>query len=192
MGYLKINEPGKAEPFFAQALDGFRRVKGENDPNTLNVTTNLADAYIAQGKLAEAEPLLQRKLDRERQKPDTPRPQIFDSLRALTKCQLGQKKYADAEKDLREMVEILKQILPDHWLAFEARSLLGESLLGQKKYDEAEKNLLDGYKGLEERSKQIPKEDQDCLSEAGDRLVRLYEEWGKPQEAESWRVKLKK
>ena len=40
--YLKRGQPGKAETFFAQALDGFRRAKGEADPNTLTVMANLA------------------------------------------------------------------------------------------------------------------------------------------------------
>ena len=128
----------------------------------------------------------------QRQTLDRSAPRLAIRSGPSTKCQLRQKKYADAEKDLRELVANFEKNAPGLWPAFEARSLLGESLLGQKKYDEAEKYLIEGYNGLELQAKQIPKEDQDCLTEGDDRLVRLYEEWGKPQEAESWRVKLKK
>ena len=49
-----------------------------------------------------------------------------------------------------------KSRIPDDWLTFNARSLLGGSLLGQKKYAEAEPLLLSGYEGMKQREDKIP------------------------------------
>ena len=36
----------------------------------------------------------------------------------------------------------------------------------------------------------IPAPRKHYLTEAGERVVRLYEDWGKPEEAAKWRAKL--
>ena len=67
-------------------------------------------------------------------------------------------------------------------------SLLGGSLLGQKKYADAEPLLLQGYQGMKQRDAQIPKVGKLRLSEAVDRLIDLYDAWGKKDEAAKWRA----
>ena len=79
--------------------------------------------------------------------------------------------------------------MPDDWTTFNARSLLGGSLVGQKKYAEAETVLVAGYEGLRERADQIPPQGKVRLHEALERLLQLYDEWGKPDEAAQWRAK---
>ena len=61
------------------------------------------------------------------------------------------------------------------------------ALLGQKNYDAAEPFLLGGYGGLTERASKIPAGSKRLLKEAGERLVQLYEAWGKPDKAAEWR-----
>jgi len=69
--------------------------------------------------------------------------------------------------------------------------LLGEALTGQKPSPEAERLLLSARKALEENRNKITPIDQDeTLRDAVGRLVRLYEAWGKPAEAETRRKKL--
>jgi len=72
--------------------------------------------------------------------------------------------------------------------SYDRQSLLGASLMGQGKYAEAEPLLIAGYKGLKKLSPAIAVEAN--LPEAGQRLVRLYTAWGKPDQADEWRRKL--
>ena len=99
-------------------------------------------------------------------------------------CLLKQAKYADAEPLLRECLVIREKELPDHWLRWNALSMLGEALSGQGKHAEAEPLLIEGYE------KMLP---PDPLSfrkrEALDRIIALYEAWGKPDKAAEWRAK---
>ena len=67
---------------------------------------------------------------------------------------------------------------------------LGGSLLGQAKYAEAEPLLLAGYEGMRAREAKTPRVKEDLPGTAGERIVRLYEAWGKPEEAKAWRAKL--
>ena len=92
--------------------------------------------------------------------------------------------------DPAEWIPALKAEMPDHWQRFHRESLLGASLLGQKKFDEAELPMIEGYKGMKEREAKIPAPLKRHLTEAGERVVRLYEEWGKPAEAAKWRAEL--
>ena len=64
-------------------------------------------------------------------------------------------------------------------------------MLGQKKYAEAEPLLLQGYEGMKQREAKIPAQfRQVSLTEALERLVKLYEDWDKPGEAANWKKKL--
>jgi hypothetical protein len=81
----------------------------------------------------------------------------------------------------------------DNWYRFRSESLLGESLLGQndpKKFDEAERLLIEGYEGMRRYEAKIPAPRKRYLAEAGERVLRLYEDWGKPDEAAKWRARL--
>ena len=73
---------------------------------------------------------------------------------------------------------------------FNTQSLLGGSLLGQKNYAGAEPLLLAGYEGMKEREAKIPPQGKPRLTEALERLVQLYDAWGKPDEAAAWRKRL--
>jgi hypothetical protein len=63
-------------------------------------------------------------------------------------------------------------------------------LLGQKRYSDAEPLLLAGYEGLKQRAAKLTSKDKPRLPEAIERLVQLYEETGKPDDAAKWRNEL--
>src|SRR5262249_46229493 len=88
---------------------------------------------------------------------------------------------------IREALAIRERKAPDDWSTFETRSLLGGSLLSQKKYTEAEPLLLQGFEGLKAREAKIPATSKKRVAEAGARIVRLYDTWGKKGKAEGWR-----
>lgn len=49
--------------------------------------------------------------------------------------------------------------------------------------------LLSGYQGLVHGA--IPPLTRSEIAQAGDRIVQLYQDWGKPEQAAEWRTKLK-
>jgi hypothetical protein len=78
------------------------------------------------------------------------------------------------------------------WNTFNARSRLGGSLLGQKKYAEAEPLIVSVYESMKARAARIPPPSKASFTEAVERVVRLYEEWGKREKAAEWRTRLAK
>jgi hypothetical protein len=88
---------------------------------------------------------------------------------------------------LQDCVAIRQKKLPGHWATFDALGLLGEALAGQKQYAKAEPVLKKAYEGLRANRKAIPPAGAKKVEEAVERLIRLYDSWGKPDEAASWR-----
>ena len=129
-------------------------------------------------------------------------PALARALGEYTFTLLGNGKFSEAEPTAREGLSIYEKKLPDDWRTFNARSMLGGSLLGQKKYAEAEPLLLSGYEGLKQREDKIapasnplevwrfPEESQPWLKESLRRLVQLYQEMGRPDDAAKWKKTL--
>ena len=65
------------------------------------------------------------------------------------------------------------------------------SLAGEKQYGQAEPLLVDGYKKMMERKATIPLDGRSEMAQAGGGILRLYQDWGKPEKANAWRQKLK-
>ena len=116
-------------------------------------------------------------------------PRVITPLGAV---RLGQKRYAEAEALLRESLGLAERYWPDGEYRFHVMSLLGASLSGQMKYADAEPFLLQGYEGLVQRQASLaphlnaPRR----ITESLERLVQLYDAWGKPAPAAEWKQKL--
>jgi tetratricopeptide (TPR) repeat protein len=110
----------------------------------------------------------------------------------LVRSLLVQKKHTEAEAECREVLAIREKLEPDAWGTFNTQSLLGGILLGEKKYAQAEPLLLAGYEGMKKREKLIPPSAEGRLTEAVERLITLYKEQGKSDQAEMWTSKLAK
>ncbi len=108
---------------------------------------------------------------------------------SLGVCLLRNGKPADAEPILRACLAIRAKKRPDDLTTFHTKSMLGGSLLGQKKYAEAEPLLQAGYEGMSQREANIPQQDKVRLTEALERLVQLYDGWGRKDKADGWRKK---
>jgi len=112
-------------------------------------------------------------------------------LATRTLALLVKGKFVEAESLARECLAIREKAIPDDWLTFNARSLLGGSLLGQRKYQAAEPLLLSGYEGLKQREDKIPAGVRlTRLKQSLQRLAQLDEETGRPEQAAEWRQKL--
>jgi hypothetical protein len=96
----------------------------------------------------------------------------------------------EAEPLLREGLAIREKATPDDWRRYDAMSMLGAALLGQAHQAEAEPLIVPGYEGLKARESRISMPQRSRLREAAERVIRLYEEWNKPDQATAWKAKL--
>ena len=103
---------------------------------------------------------------------------------------LQAKEFTEAEPLLRDCLAIREKAQPDEWTTFNTKSMLGGALLCQDKYAEAEPLLLAGYEGMKQRETNIPLEGKIRLTEALERLTRLYEALEKKDKASKWRKEL--
>lgn len=179
-----------AEPLYLKVMEIGRRVLGEDNPDALLTSNNLANLYRRQHKDSEAEALYLKVLEKRRKVLGLAHPETANTAIGLSLLWLDQRKYTQAEALMREVLPSYEKARPDAWGRFRMESLLGATLVAQMKYSEAEPLMLSGYQGLVERETTIPAVDRNVIAQAGDRIVRLYEDWGKPEKAEEWRRKL--
>ena len=111
----------------------------------------LFDAYVKAGETTKFTDLLEKLLADARKSQPKSSPQLAGVLAQFGMIPPEQEMSMEAEPLLRECLAIREKALPDNWLTFNTRSMLGGLLLGQKKYEEAEPLLLAGYEGMKER-----------------------------------------
>jgi tetratricopeptide (TPR) repeat protein len=169
-----------------------REVLGELHPFTVAGEMQLALVYLAQGRRTEAEPLLRNFREQADRQPDRVHPAHIWGISELGLALLRQGDFAEAASFLRLYLDLAAKKQADSWRRYSVISALGACLLGQKKYAEAEPLLLHGEAGLRQFQEKIPAPfRQTQRTDALERLVRFYEETGKPGEAAKWRKELK-
>ena len=179
----------QAEPLLESARVVGSRVQGDQHPNTLLTMKKLADLYRAQGRYPEADALYLRVVDGRRRALGEEHRDTLDARVLLSRVWLQQRKYPAAEAALSDVLKGFERAAPDTWDRYNCQSLLGASLAGQKRFGEAETLLLSGYDGMVQREATIAVPDRVDLVEAGERIVALYQEWGKLEKAAEWRQK---
>jgi serine/threonine protein kinase/tetratricopeptide (TPR) repeat protein len=187
--YAARHKYDKAEKLFEELVEVWQQKLGADHPLTLTAKQNLAVVCQEQGKLARAESIFIQVWEGRKRWLGPEHPDVAVTLADLGLNYLQQKEYTKAEARLRECLQICERNLPRSWRNFHAQSLLGGSLLGQQKYEEAEPLLRRGYEGLKARERTIQADERTCLTEALERLVQLYDAWGKPEQAKQWRAK---
>jgi tetratricopeptide (TPR) repeat protein len=173
-----------------EALTMARKGLGEEHPNVAALRENLVSVLKQEGKLTEAETLYQEELARLRAVLPAGDLKLASTMTRLTSLLLEEKKFTEAEPLARECLEIREKKSPDDPRTFSARSDVGACLLGQKKHAEAEPLLVSGYEGMKEREDKIPASAKVHLREALQRVLRLYEETSRPDQAAHWKEKL--
>jgi serine/threonine protein kinase len=187
--YRDVGRLGEAVVLFEQAARGAERRHFQLTSARL-IVANTIRAYEAAKQLDKAEVWRRKWLEVVRQQAGAASPAYADELAGLGVNLLRQQRWADAEAVLRECLAVREAGRPDAWATFNTRSVLGDALLGQGKHAEAEPLLLAGYEGMKRREGTIPAGSKDRLASAADRLVRLYEATGRPDDAAKWRKEL--
>jgi WD40 repeat protein len=159
----------------------------EGSTKDQRMTRDLLDVYELAGEHAKVIDLALKQLAEVRKSQPKEVYAQADPLARIGRAYLAQRKWSDAEHYLRECIATWAKLPAEVWMKFDAQSMLGGVLLGQKKYAEAEPLLLKGYEGLKQQENAIEPRDKRRLKEAVERLVRLYEETDKKDEAAKWR-----
>ncbi len=179
----------EAEPYLREALEVRRRVLGDEHPDTLGSINEMGMLLWWQGRKAEAEPYLREALEGRRRVLGEENPSTLRSIIVMGLLLNAQMRYAESEQLVRESLPTIVRILGESgWRTAEARSVLGEALAGLRRFQEAETQLLDAHASLDQSLP--PGRRSETLSPATQRLVGLYDAWGKPHKAAEWRVKL--
>ena len=181
LAYLNLGDAAQAVPQYERAFALRKALEGPNRPDTAACRNQLAVAYRLAGRPDDAARLFESNPVSKNQ---------ASALSLSGSLLLEQKKAAEAELKLRQALTILQKTQPDDWSTFDTESALGEALVIQKKYAEAEPLLLSGYEGQRLREDTMPDRDKPRVRRALERIVQLYEAWGKPDEAERWRKQL--
>lgn len=171
-----------------RAIEVCDRVRDElpdNDPLAPEARLQLALAYRAAGKWDRAKPLFLDLLVSAR-KANSDR-QTADALGWLGECLVRLGDLDEAERLVRECIDIRTRLAANDWSMFAAKSLLGAVLLAQKKPGQAEALLTAGYDGLKARRDAIPWDHRVVLAHAANRLARLYEGTGDKVKAAQWK-----
>jgi serine/threonine protein kinase len=181
----------RAAPLFDELLALEKKGHDIEDGDTLKKMQVLAITYAETGRTEDLRQLMKGYFGSQMWLPGGRGPDKEDVFFAnLGYALLEKGSYGLAEEYLRRCLKIREGGRSPVWAVASARSLLGEALRGQKKYAEAEPLLREGYEGLLRDAKSIPEDvRQERLLEAVERLVRLYDAWGKKDQAEQWRKK---
>jgi serine/threonine protein kinase/Tfp pilus assembly protein PilF len=196
--YQQAGRLSDAVPLFEEALKRCRESLGPTHPETLASLNNVASAYHSLGRLAESVQLHEESLRLLKEKLGPGHRQTLSSMNNLASAYRSVKRLAEARALYEESLRGLKQALgpthPDtlatmHGLAMTCQDL-GASLVAQKRYEEAEELLLKSWEELQARAERMPASDRTELTRSMERLVALYDAWGKPDKTKEWRQKL--
>jgi Flp pilus assembly protein TadD/regulator of replication initiation timing len=132
----KYNE---AIPLAEKALAIFKKVLGDNHPDTATSLNNLAALYQSQGRYSEAEPLYQQALAIRKKQLGDNHPDTATSLNNLAGLYRSQGRYAEAEPLYQQALAIRKKQLGDnHPDTASSLNNLAELYDSQGRYAEAE------------------------------------------------------
>ncbi|MEY2479529.1 MAG: eukaryotic-like serine/threonine-protein kinase [Verrucomicrobiota bacterium] len=186
LGILLINKAAypEAETLLRQSETIYRDVNGGDTNYSVGVVkANLGWLYFLKGDYAKAEEEDRKALDLVR-KYLGPEQTLASTATTLGLTLTREGKATEGEPYLREAIALRKKILPSGDVKIlPSLGGLGECLTAQKRYAEAEALLLDSFNELK-----LKLGDQEKRTvEARQRLLKLYEAWGKPDRAAPYR-----
>jgi tetratricopeptide (TPR) repeat protein len=199
---------GEAEPLLRDSVRLHLKVLPKH-PNTALALYAWGSFLLDKGQARDAEAELREALQIQRAALVKDHYCTGQTLAALGWAVTKTGRAKSGEPFLREGIKICRKKLPrGDWFTADAESLLGGCLLAQGCYEAAEPLLLHGYQGLQAAAGTPPLTDSwpiRCMLSlhdspgapparilrALDRVIELYDAWGKPDQAAKWRAKRK-
>ena len=175
----------EAELAIRKALDISAGSLGEDHPDTVRLYNELAFTLSKQGDHAQAEPLFRQALEASRRTLGEEHPGTLVPMHNLASILEKQGKADEAVLIYRDVVGLAEKVLPPgHLNTTLFHGTLGNCLTSLQQYDEAEQHLLTAYHGLQASLGK----DNERTKAVQANLIRLYEAWGKPAQAEEHRT----
>lgn len=183
--YKDMGRYGDAEALIREALESYTKLAG-HERRLARAYLGLAQLHADAGVFAEAESVCREALGRYMR--------IFGprhKLTAIAQTLLGRilvnlQRYTEAAEILQQAFETRSQTEPDYWETPKTQSILGAALVGLGRFDEAEQHLLDSYEKIRDNRPSGHRRTLEALK----RIIFLYEQWGKTDEAAKWRARL--
>jgi tetratricopeptide (TPR) repeat protein len=176
----------EAASLFREVLEVWRRNFPPDHPELAFTLSDWAEHLLADGDLRQAEAALTEALRIEHEALPPQHRRIGQTLCALgwLRAQTGQAQ--EGERLLREGLVICRRAWPaNHWVPADVQSRLGGCLTKLGQFKEAETLLLTCYQALQDARGTPPRRRLEAL----ERIVKLYEAWGKPAKAAQWRAR---
>jgi eukaryotic-like serine/threonine-protein kinase len=186
-----------AESLFRRALITHRRALGETHPIVATTLNSLSRVLVEQGRYDEAAAALQSALDIAR--PALGRDHQLVAIYTINfaSLQLARNDPAAAEALAREGLRVRalapglvpsrrRTFIEDDWSVAATKSLRGAALVALGRFPEAETTLLDALHDL----KATPTASRRDVTNTVARLIELYEAWGTPERAATYRALL--
>ncbi|MEE8525103.1 MAG: tetratricopeptide repeat protein, partial [Thermoanaerobaculia bacterium] len=180
-------ERGEAERLYRQALAMLRKLRGDDHPELAPTLGQLAGILKAKGDYEGAERLYRQALQIRRQALGDDSPYLVIQLTDLAQLLVDKGDLAAAERSLDEALAIGRKAFPGgHWRISYAETVLAECLIASGGHEQAEGLLLDAYEVLAK----LKGERAPATLKTLQRLVRLYESWGRSDRAEAFQTDL--
>jgi tetratricopeptide (TPR) repeat protein len=175
-----------AETVLRELLSLNRQLLGSGHPDVARTLHNLASVLSNKGEYDKAERLYREALEISRIAFGPEHSVVGIALYNLANLLLSQDEPLQALEPSRQATAILEQALPGHWRTAAAKGLLGRTLLELGWFAEAEPLLLHACSTMEEARGRGSSAHRKALG----RVLRLYLEWDKVDEAAAWRAQL--
>jgi eukaryotic-like serine/threonine-protein kinase len=175
----------EAQKVQTRALELARAVDGEQSPSVARGLDLLACIHRDRGQLDSAIQLFRQALAMREALQEADHPDLAMEMSQLADALTRADQQPGEAIDLaRRALEIRQKVFPaGHWTIWSTTSVLGGGYAAAGEYDKAEPLMLEAYQRLEAGSGLGRRPQID----AAFRLARLYERWGKLEEAEKWR-----
>jgi serine/threonine protein kinase/tetratricopeptide (TPR) repeat protein len=176
-----------AEKLLNEALGVVSQSHGKKHPASLHLRHMLARVLIDKRRLDQAEPFAREALTLRREVLEPGHENIGRSLLVLGRLLVETDRATEAEPLLREAEKIFRdRYASKKDLRGEAECRLGACLVALRRFQEAEPLLLAGWEKVEAASVVPSRQKEEILGS----LVKLYETWGKKDQAVAWDKKL--
>ena len=177
----------EAEPIYLEVDAGRSKVLGALHPDTLKVDSDIASLYSKQKRLEEAETLARRTLESQTLALGAEHPDTRISRVTLQNIYFQQGRFAEAEAIARQVLESSRRrVGENHPETLTDMHNLATIVDAFKRYDDAEAIYLRTIQG---KLKVYPP-GHPSTGRSIQRLISMYERWGKPQKAAEWRAQL--
>ncbi len=184
---LEPVDPLAADSLMSEAIVILKEILGPEHASTLRSLNSLAALRRGRGAFAEAEPIYAEVIRIRRAVYPAQRVLLAYGLYGMGLVLVGLERPLEGETHLREALGILEEELPaNSFLLSLNRAAIGHALMTQGRHAEAEAFLLPAVTTLENGDVQ-PLD----LAQNYERLILLYEAWGRPGRAAVFRTRLR-